>query len=84
MDITRSEQILVIILATTLAVLLILAIIATIKFIQVMSDIKRITKKTSVMADKAESMIDNIQTTTASIKIVQLLTSLFSKADSKK
>ncbi len=84
MDITRSEQILVIILATTLAVLLILAIIATIKFIQVLSDIKRITKKTSDMADKAESMIGNIQTTTASIKIVQLLTSLFNKTDRKK
>ena len=84
MDITRSEQILVIILASALAVLLLISIIATIKIVQILSDIKKITKKTNEMADKAESMIDTIQTTSASIKIVQLLSSILSKSDRKK
>ena len=84
MNITRSEQILVIILSVTLAILLVLSIIAAIKTIQILSDIKKITRKTNEMADKAELMIDSIQTTSASLKIVQLLTTIFNKSDRKK
>ena len=84
MNITRSEQILVIILSVTLAILLVLSIIAAIKTIQILSDIKKITRKTNEMADKAESMIDSILTTSASLKIVQLLTTIFNKSDRKK
>jgi len=84
MNITRSEQLLVIILSVTLAILLVLSIIAAIKTIQILSDIKKITRKTNEMADKAESMIDSIQTTSASLKIVQLLTTFFNKSGRKK
>jgi hypothetical protein len=84
MNITRSEQILVIILATALAILLLLSIFAAIKIIQILSDIKKITHKTNEMADKAESMIESVQTASASIKIIQLLSSILTKTERKK
>lgn len=51
-----SEELLVIILSTTLAIFLFLAIIATIKLIQVLNHLKRITETAEKLANTAESV----------------------------
>lgn len=51
-----SLKVLVIILSTTLAVFLVLAIVLTIKFIQVASALKNFTQKASELADRAEAV----------------------------
>lgn len=52
----NAQEILVIILSTTLAVFLILAIIAAVKVNQILAQIQRITDKAEKFADKAESV----------------------------
>ncbi len=50
----NAETILVIILASFLALFLILAIVATVKIIQIVDHLKRISEKAEAIADKAE------------------------------
>lgn len=53
-----SLKILVIILAATLAIFLVLAIVLMIKLIQVAAGLKRISRKAEDIADKAEAVTD--------------------------
>lgn len=56
MYINNAEEVLVIILSTTLAVFLILGIIAAVKVNQILSQIQRITDKAERFANTAESV----------------------------
>ncbi len=58
MTVDASLKILVIILATTLALFLVLAIIVMINLIQVAAALKRISRKAEEIADKAEAVTD--------------------------
>lgn len=51
----NAETILVIVLASFLALFLLLAIIATVKIIQVANHLKHISERAEAIADKAES-----------------------------
>ncbi len=83
-----AEPILVIILSSFLALFLLLAIIATYKFIQIMSSLKRITEKAEHIADQAESISDIFVKTSGPLAVGKLLThlaeSVFNKSKSKK
>lgn len=54
----NAEEILVVILASTLAVFLLLAIIATVKIIQILNHLKVITEKAEKLANTAETVGD--------------------------
>lgn len=56
MYISNAYEVLVLILATTLAVFLILAIIAAVKVNQILDQIKHVTEKAERFADTAESV----------------------------
>ena len=55
---TGVEQALLIILSSFLALFLLLAIVATVKFIQVLNSLKRIAASAEHIADKAETLSD--------------------------
>ncbi len=52
----NAEQILVVVLASALAVFLVLAIVAAYKLIQVLDHLKRISEKAEKLANTAESV----------------------------
>ena len=67
------EQVLVIILASFLAVFLILGIIVLIKVIQVLQNIKHITQKAERIADKAEAVGEFFEASAGPAAIGKLL-----------
>ncbi len=52
----NAEQILVVILAATLALFLVLSIVAVIKIIQILNHLKRISQKAEHITDRAEAV----------------------------
>lgn len=64
MYINNAYEVLVLILATTLAVFLILAIIAAVKLNQILDQVKVITDKTERFIDKAETVGEFISSLT--------------------
>lgn len=78
-----SEQILVIILSTTLAILLVLCIVATVKIVQILNDVKRIVKKAESIADKAEAVGDFFKASAGPAAITKLLSNIFNAHKSK-
>ncbi len=76
MYISNAYEVLVLILATTLAVFLILAIIATVKLNQILSQVQRITDKAERFADKAESVGEFFATATAPSALGTLIANL--------
>lgn len=71
-----AEQILVIILASALAVFLVLAITATIITIQILNHIKRVAEKAENIADKAEAVTDFFQKSAGPMAIGRFLTNI--------
>lgn len=84
MSLGTTEQILVVILAATLAILLILSITAMILVIQVLQYIKRITAKAEVIADKAESVTSFFQQSAGPAAIAKLVSNIVHAARDKK
>lgn len=76
MYISNAYEVLVLILATTLAVFLILAIIAAVKVNQILDQVKRVTDKAERFADKAESVGEFFATATAPSAIGSLIANL--------
>lgn len=72
----NSEQILVIILASTLAIFLVLAIIATIKLIQILNHLKTITEKAEKLANTAESVGEFFKYTAGPAAIGRLISNV--------
>lgn len=71
-----TEQILVIILASTLAIFLILAIVATIKVIQILNHLKVITEKAEQLVDKAEAVGEFFQKTAGPVALGKLISNI--------
>jgi hypothetical protein len=71
-----SERVLVIILSTTLMIFLLLAILATVKVIQILDHIKKITEKAESIADKAEAVGDFFQKSAGPLAVGRLITNL--------
>lgn len=79
-----SEQILVIILSSTLAILLIICIVAAVKTVQILNDVKRIVKKAESIADKAEAVGDFFKASAGPAAITKLLANIFNAHKSNK
>ena len=69
-------QVLVIIVSATLTVFLIISIFALVKIIQVLNDIKRITKKAEHIADQAEAVGNFFQNSAGPMAIVKLISNI--------
>lgn len=72
-----AEQIILLILAVTLATFLILSIIIAIKTIQILKHIKLIIEKAENIADKAEAVSEFFQNTAGPVAIVRLISNIF-------
>lgn len=72
----NAETILVVILASFLALFLLLGIIATVKIIQVLNHLKHISEKAEVIADKAEAVGDFISHAAAPVAIGNLIANI--------
>lgn len=67
---------LVIILAVALAIFLILAIVITVKLIQVVKSIKRITDYAEKVADRADHISDFFEKTATPVAIAKLIANI--------
>lgn len=72
-----AEQIILLILAVTLAIFLTLSIIIAVKTIQILKHIKLIIEKAENIADKAEAVSDFFQNTAGPVAIVRLISNIF-------
>lgn len=79
-----TEQALLIILSAALAVFLILSIIATIKIIQILNNLKRIVKKAEDLTDKAEAVGEFFKATAGPAALGKLVSNIFSTMQQKK
>ncbi len=71
-----AEQVILIILAATLAIFLILAITATIKVIQILNHLKSISEKAEHIADKAEAVGDFFSKAAGPTAVAKLFASI--------
>ncbi len=76
MTVDMSLKILVIILSTTLAVFLIIGIVAIIKFVQILNYIKSIVKKADEIADKAENIAELFERSAAPVAMGRFLSNM--------
>jgi F0F1-type ATP synthase membrane subunit b/b' len=79
MDETQAFQVLVVILSVTLAVFLVLAIIATTWLIKVLKNVNSITEKADRVAEDIEAAADNFKRNAGPVAAVQTLLSLFKR-----
>ena len=77
-------QVLVVIVSATLTVFLIVSIIVLVKIIQVLNDVKRITKKAEHIADQAEAVVNFFQNSAVPVAIVKLISNIIQSFKSKK
>lgn len=84
MSLGTTEQILVVILAATLAILLVLGIAIAVLFIQVLKHIKRITAKAEAIADKADSVSTFFQQSAGPAAIAKLVSNIVHAVRDKK
>ena len=77
-------QVLVVIVSATLTVFLIVSIIVLVKIIQVLNDVKRITKKAEHIADQAEAVVNFFQNSAGPVAIVKLISNIIQSFKSKK
>lgn len=71
-----TQKILVVALASALALFLIVAIIATVKVIQILQQLKRITDKAEKLADRAETVSEFFKYTAGPAAIGKLLSNI--------
>lgn len=76
MDLGNAAQILVIVLASFLAVFLLLAIIAVVKIIQVLNHLKSISEKAERIASTAESVGEFFKYTAGPAALGKLLSNI--------
>jgi hypothetical protein len=80
----NAEEILVIVLASFLALFLLLAIVATIKIIQLMNRLNNIGERAEAIADKAETAANFISKAAGPAMIGNLLANIADAVSSKK
>jgi hypothetical protein len=73
---SSAEQILVVTLASALAIFLILGIVAIYKFIQILNHIKNITQKAEHLAEQAEAVGSFFQKTAGPIALGKLISNI--------
>jgi F0F1-type ATP synthase membrane subunit b/b' len=79
MEDTQAFQILVVILSVTLAIFLVLAIIAATWLIKVLKNVNSITEKADKVAADIEAAADNFKQNTGPVAAVQTLLGLFKR-----
>lgn len=72
----NPEQTLVIILAVTLSLFLIVTIVAIVKIIQIINQLKKIIDKAEKLADKAESVGEFFKQASGPLALVKLFANL--------
>lgn len=72
----NAEETLVIILSTALGVFLLLAIVATVKFIQILNHLKSISEKAEKLANTAESVGEFFKYTAGPAALGKLLSNI--------
>ena len=83
MDMTMTQQVLVVILSSFLGLFLLLSIIALVLILQILRYVKRVTAKADRLAEKAESIAEIIETASPAVaigKVIATACSSFSKA----
>lgn len=80
----NAEQILVIILASALALFLVLAIVAAAKVIQILNHLKAITEKAEQIADKAEAVSEFFSKAAGPSAVVKLFANVVESLKQKK
>ena len=78
-----TEQVLLIILASALAVFLVLSIVIAVKTIQIMNHLKRLTEKAEGIADKAEAVTSFFQASAGPVAITKLVANIVSTINAK-
>lgn len=79
MDESQAFQILVIILSVTLAIFLVLAIIATVYLIRLLKSANRISEKAEVIVENVEQAADNFARLAAPAAAAQAVMSMFKR-----
>lgn len=79
----NAETILVVVLASFLALFLLLAIVATIKLIQIFNHINKITEQAEAIADKAEETVSFFRKAAGPVAIGNLIANIFEAVGSK-
>jgi uncharacterized protein YoxC len=77
MDLSTTQQILVIILSTALAVALVLAIAISIMLIRVITSVRRIVEKAERAIESAEAVGDVIKKTAGNIGVLRIARAVF-------
>lgn len=72
----NAAEVLLIIVSATLSVFLVVAIIAGIKIIQILGDLRRISAKAEQVIDKAEAVGEFFQKTAAPAALVKLVSNV--------
>jgi membrane protein implicated in regulation of membrane protease activity len=73
MDISTTQQVLLIILATALAIFLLLSIVAVVAFIRFMRSLRRITETAERVVESAESVGDVLKKAAGPISVLQFV-----------
>lgn len=72
----EAERVLVVILSSALALFLLLAIVATVKIIQILNHLKSITEKAEHLADTAESVGEFFRYTAGPAAVAKFLSNI--------
>ena len=84
MTISTTEQMLLIILSSALALFLLLGIVAAIISIKILNNVKRITEKAEQIADKAELATEFFSNTSATVAVGKLISNIFNAGRNNK
>jgi uncharacterized membrane protein len=80
MDINNAASILLIIVSTVLAIFLVVAIIATIYFIKLLKELRRVTAHAEVVAESVESAANSIGKAASPLAVLKLISSIVTQA----
>jgi cobalamin biosynthesis protein CobD/CbiB len=78
-----AEQILVVVLAATLAILLVLIIIATVYVIQLIKTLQKIVTKAEHLVESAEEVSDIVRRTAGKLSLLRLVQSVVDMVHTK-
>lgn len=78
-----TEQILLTILSGALALFLIVGIVASVKVVQILDHIKKLTEKAEAIADKAEAVSEFFQASAGPAGIAKLISNIVSSVKHK-
>jgi hypothetical protein len=77
MDISTTQQVLVIILSTVLAILLVLSIVIAVMVIKLVSSVKQVVAKAERAIESAEAVSDVIKKTAGQLGVLRIARTVF-------